>query len=49
MRPEWAKKMAQLLVPGGELITLMFPVREEERGREKEGMVTHRRGFTDTE
>ena len=31
MRTEWAKKMAQLLAPGGELITLMFPVRAREK------------------
>lgn len=32
LRPEWAKKMAQLLLPGGELITLMFPLDEYSGG-----------------
>ncbi|KAJ7561300.1 hypothetical protein O6H91_03G022900 [Diphasiastrum complanatum] len=32
LRPEWAKKMAELLASDGELITLMFPVGDYEGG-----------------
>lgn len=31
VRPLWAKRMQELLNPGGELITLMYPVRENHK------------------
>ena len=30
IRSDWAKKMSELIKPGGELLTLMFPIRELE-------------------
>ncbi|XP_019056498.1 PREDICTED: probable thiol methyltransferase 2 [Tarenaya hassleriana] len=32
MRPSWAKRVEQLLKPGGELITLMFPLDDRDGG-----------------
>jgi len=32
MRPKWADKMAQLIRPGGYLLTLMFPLSQHQGG-----------------
>lgn len=32
IRPEWAKKMSELVKPGGVLMTLIFPICEKESG-----------------
>lgn len=36
LREEWAEHMVSLLTPGGELVTLIFPIVEKARRRSKE-------------